>query len=82
MRSEAADDPHPAGHGSPADRTDGEDDGHGCSALRHCGEQLGDEVRDRIQRVSRSCRDQPHARSTATDAPALVLAVMEPYTAK
>src|SRR3954470_12185038 len=32
--------------------------------------------------VSRSCRDQPSARSTATDAPAAVLAIIEPYTAK
>ena len=28
--------------------------------------------------VSRSCRDQPSARSTATDAPAAVLAIIEP----
>src|SRR3954451_19850051 len=32
--------------------------------------------------VSRSWRDQPTARSTATEAPALVVAIMAPYTAR
>src|SRR4051812_20391421 len=32
--------------------------------------------------VSRSWRDQPTARSTATDAPALVVAIIAPYTAR
>src|SRR5689334_17710815 len=35
-----------------------------------------------VSGVSRSWRDQPTARSTATEAPALVVAIIAPYTAR